>query len=170
MPLVTSQEQMEAYVKSEMLEFLETNPDSIYTMMHPRLVRCDYSKRALELVVQTKSWMRNTNDSVHGGITATLLDTVGGMVCRCFVPNNALTSTISLQVSYLDAIPLDTQLQLRATVTRPGRSIVYVRMEAFGMMEKERLYATGTAEFYVKRDMFGAAARAARGASKRETR
>lgn len=152
MPLLTDQAQMEAYVKSEMLEFLERDPDSIYTMMHPRLVRCDLATRTLEMVMHTTPWMRNTNGMVHGGVSAAVIDTVGGMACRCFAPTGALTPTVSLQVSYLDMIPIDAQLHVRAVVTRPGRSIAHVQVEAFGVEEKEHLYATGAAVYYIMKD------------------
>ncbi len=156
MPIVTDQAQMEAYVKSNMLEMVADMADAVYGMLHPRLVSCDYSKRFVEAVFHTNATMRNSNNVLHGGVTATMLDSIGGVVSRCFTPVTAISPTISMQVSYIEAIPLDVDVHVRASVIHAGRKLINVRMEAFDPEARERFYATGEAVYFIN-EMKGAA-------------
>ena len=149
MPMVTDQAQMDAYVKSNMLEMVTDMSDAVYGLLHPRLVACDFCGRSVVAVFRTTPAMRNSNNVLHGGVTATMLDSIGGVVTRCFTPAAAIAPTVSLQVSYLEAIPLDVDVHVRASVTHAGRKLLHVRSEAFDPEEPERVYATGTAVYFI---------------------
>ncbi len=150
MPVLTDQSQMEAYVESNMLEMVADMADAVYGRLHPRLVACSFEQRTVEAVFAMQPWMRNGNNVVHGGVIATMLDSIGGVVARCFTPQDAISPTVTLQVSYLYAIPIDARVHVRAGVTFPGRRLLHICTEAFDAEDGTRLYATGTAMHYIK--------------------
>lgn len=156
MPIVTDQAQMEAAIKSRFLELYADMPDAIYGMLHPRLVCCNFEQRSMEAVIQTQPWMRNVNHVVHGGIIATILDSIGGSTLYCFTPVGSTAPTVSLQISYLKPVPLDMPLHVRGTITQAGKNLLYVRTEAFHPDDPTHVYATGSGVHFIQ-SMKGAA-------------
>lgn len=150
MPVLTDQVQMEAYVKSDMREMVTNMADAIYGMMHPRLVACDFEARSVEAVFATQPWMRNGMGVVHGGMIATMLDSIGGIAARCFVPYGVVAPTVTLQTSYLRTVPIGTQVHVRANVIFPGKHILQLQTVAFDGEDSTRIFATGSAVHYVK--------------------
>jgi uncharacterized protein (TIGR00369 family) len=78
----------------------------------------------VRLRLPARSDTGNRNGSLHGGVTASLLD-VAGMVAACSIaPDAAGASTIDLAVHYL--APAREAVTIEGVVTRPGREIVFV--------------------------------------------
>lgn len=150
MPIVTDQAQMEATIKSRFLELYADMPDAIYGMLHPRLVSCSFEQRSMEAVVYTQPWMRNSNHVVHGGVIATILDSIGGATLHCFMPLGSTAPTVSLQISYLKPVPLDAPLHVRGTITQAGKNLLYVRTEAFHPDDPTHVYATGSGVHFIQ--------------------
>lgn len=141
---------MEAYLQSEMLERYADMPDAVYGMLHPRFVRCDYVNRTFEAVIHTQAWMRNGNGVMHGGVIATALDGMGGLLTRCYSPVQKISPTCNLSVSYILPVPMDAQMHVRMHVTHAGRRLLFVSGEAFLPFDgEERLCATSTATYVV---------------------
>jgi uncharacterized protein (TIGR00369 family) len=66
----------------------------------------------------------NRNGSLHGGVTASLLDVAGTLAARSVAPEATAAATIDLAVHYL--APAREGVVIEGTVTRPGREIVFV--------------------------------------------
>jgi uncharacterized protein (TIGR00369 family) len=69
----------------------------------------------------------NRSGTLHGGVTASLLDVAGTIAARSAVPDadDAGTSTIDLTIHYL-APAVDDPVVVEGVVTRRGREIVFV--------------------------------------------
>ena len=82
------------------------------------LVDCDGPTGTLTLRYQTKPWMANIWNTVHGGVTANLVDTCMGVACaaQCGV----ITPTISITINYARPVPLDAQVTVRIRTVRCG--------------------------------------------------
>lgn len=64
----------------------------------------------------------NPMGTVHGGIIATLLDSALGCAVQTVLPEGAAYTTLSLEVKYLRAVPVDAgELQATGTVVHAGR-------------------------------------------------
>ncbi len=145
-----NQRQMEAHIQSEMMEMYANLQDAVYGMLHPRFVRCDFAARTFESVIQVQSWMRNGNNVMHGGVIATVLDGMGGLLVRCYTPTNRIAPTCNLSVSYLRPIQMDAQLHVRMRATHAGNRLLFIYGEAFLPYEgEEQIHATSTATYII---------------------
>jgi uncharacterized protein (TIGR00369 family) len=85
----------------------------------------------------------NPIGSVHGGIAATLLDSVMGCAIHTMLPQGRAYSTLELKISYIRAVTLAT-----GAVTATGRVINVGRKAAFAEAtltdSSGKLYATGS--------------------------
>ena len=151
MPMITDQIQMEAYIKSDMIEMVTNMADAVYGRLHPRLVACDFTERTVEAVFAAQSWMRNGLGIVHGGVMATMLDSIGGVAARCYTPQDAVSPTVSLNVSYLNPVPLDVRVHVRAHISFAGQRLLHIQTEAFDEADASLVYATGAAVHFIKR-------------------
>jgi uncharacterized protein (TIGR00369 family) len=85
----------------------------------------------------------NPMGTVHGGIIATLLDSALGCAVQSVLPDGAAYTTLSLELKYLRAVPLDAgELLATGTVVHAGRR--QATAEARLNDESGRLLATAT--------------------------
>ena len=103
------------------------------------------------LRLEPAEWMFTFLGAVHGGITATALDTVLGSALHTTLPAGTAYATSDLQIRYLRALTPDAgSVMASATVVHAGRRYATaegrVEVEATG-----KLIATGTAGFAMLR-------------------
>lgn len=72
--------------------------------------------------------MRQLGGVLHGGITATLIDTAMAFAIRTLVPLDEATATIDLTIHYLRPHS-EGEILCTATVVRPGKRIITVSAE-----------------------------------------
>ncbi len=85
----------------------------------------------------------NPMGTVHGGIIATLLDSALGCAVQTVLPDGVAYTTLSLEVKYLRAVPVDAgELLATGTVVHAGRR--QATAEARLTDESGRLLATAT--------------------------
>ena len=77
----------------------EKNPGRMDANLNLRMSACDLEKRILEFTFIPDDWCRNPYDQVHGGITSTVFDYVGGAGSTLL--SGDLFTTIDLMVTYL---------------------------------------------------------------------
>ena len=78
----------------------------------------------VECELLTRDDMTNPMGSVHGGIAATLLDTVMGCAVHSVLPADARYTTTDLQVRYVRPVVPGTRVRARGTVVHQGRRLV----------------------------------------------
>lgn len=64
--------------------------------------------------------------AVHGGFTATLLDSACGMCTLTTLPPGKLFTTIDLAIKYMRPVPQGEEVLCESVVQRPGRSVCFV--------------------------------------------
>lgn len=118
------------------------------TLLDARFEACDYAKKTLVVSIEGKHWMANPGRMLHGGVTASVLDMVMGLLCR-YCSGGYMTPTIDMSVSYLQPAPLGKKLLVEAQVTRRGFNVCHAlgRMWAEGV--KSALLATASGSYYV---------------------
>ncbi|WP_106496457.1 PaaI family thioesterase [Lentibacillus sp. Marseille-P4043] len=89
----------------------------------------------------------NANDTLHGGVHATMLDTIIGMTIRSITKTRCMT--INLNVNYLSAIE-DGEIFARGRVLQQGYRIVTAEGELFD--KDENMLAKGVGTFKLVRD------------------
>lgn len=101
------------------------------------MVELERGKAVLRIAARDD--LRRNNGVLHGGVTASLIDTAAAFVIMTVLTPEQTTSTIDLTVHYLR--PLVTgQATARARIVRSGRQIIIAAVDVLD--EAETLVAT----------------------------
>ena len=146
---LTSQEGMERAFQ-DYLERVRTAPEITFNgMVGASLYSCDFAGREVVFQVETKPWMENPNDVVHGGVSAAMLDMTMGALCRYFT-GGGMAPTVSMQVNYLRATPVNETVLLRARLPMLGHTLCHVTAAAWVLGREDELTCTASGVYYVK--------------------
>jgi len=97
---------------------------------------------AVDAVLETSDEMTNPMHTVHGGIAATLLDTVMGCAVHTVLDEGEAYTTTDLHVRYVRAVAPGTILTATSTITHRGRRLA--TGDGRVVDEEGRLVAHGT--------------------------
>ncbi len=124
-------------------QFAETPGSPLINLLGIKPVRCGEGTSEVELIVDDRL-LRNCS-ILHGGVTATLLDTALGMAADTMAPPERLTVTAQLNINFVrPAFPGD-RLVATAGVSHAGRQSIVATGEVHG--EDGQLIGTATATF-----------------------
>jgi acyl-CoA thioesterase len=87
----------------------------------------EIGERHAEMTVTVDARHLNYFGSAHGGLLATLADTVC-FFPRPFLPSGTRVTTVNLNLNYLRAVPVGTMLVARSEVLHLGRSTASLRI------------------------------------------
>jgi len=118
-----SQKGMEEAFKTYFTEIAK-NKEIINYMIRLTFVSCDYEKKEIVLSVKPEKWMTNPYGIIHGGISATILDTALGVLCRYYA-RGKMTPSMSLNLSYIDMVWPDKPVYAVAHLSRVGSKVNY---------------------------------------------
>lgn len=141
---------MERAFRGYFVEAAEEFPEQFNTMLGAELYACDFEKSTVTLTFEPRPWMGNPMGILHGGVTASVLDMTMGLLCR-YCSNGSMTPTISMDVQYLHAGPLDKRLYVSAELTKRGMGICYARGELWAEGAEDRRIAASSGAYYVVR-------------------
>lgn len=130
-----------------LLEGFQKKIDKKYTQYIDGLIhmerKIDKEKKTCEITVPLNAVWNNSLDMVHGGITATLLDTVMGTVINAILPEGYGAVTNQLNIHYI-APGIGDSLLCKAEIIHHGSKTVVISGEAFRSDGKKIAHATGT--------------------------
>lgn len=88
----------------------------------------------------------NTNQTLHGGVTASLLDTASGMSVRTLLDETETIATVNLSINFLKP-GFSGKLTAKGRVKSKGKKMATVEAEVFD--EKNNLLANSIATFVI---------------------
>ena len=117
------------------------------------LIDCDGPAGSLTLRYQTKTWMANIWGTVHGGVTANLVDTCMGitLAAQCGV----ITPTITLTINYARPVPLDAEVIVRIRTVRCGATSGQMTAEVCLPGQPDRPLVTASGAYCTKPNNLG---------------
>ena len=96
---------------------------TINEMVQLELSSYDEEHKTIYFTSKVKKWMLNPGKMLHGGIASTLLDmAMGG--CAYTFSDAQYVPTISMNVSYINAMHEDDDMNIEAKVLRIGRDVI----------------------------------------------
>lgn len=104
----------------------------------------DIVKDAAVISIDMRDDLRQPSGVLHGGVTATLIDTAMAFAVRTRVELGEPTATIDLTVHYLRPVT-EGRITCTATLVRAGRRIFTVSAEVHN--EEGKLIATGLSTY-----------------------
>ena len=105
---------------------------------------------SLLFACRTEQSMSNPMGIVHGGVTASLVDSCMGVTCGAHV-GCTFTPTITMTVNYARPVPLDADIQVRTRTVRIGGSSGQMAAEVFPAGRPDELLATATGVYAIRR-------------------
>lgn len=104
----------------------------------------DLSPGVAKISIEMRDDLRQPSGVLHGGVTATLIDTAMAFAVRTHLPIDAATATIDLTVHYLRP-HLSGKFVCTASVVRAGKRIFTVSADVHN--EDGKLIATGISTY-----------------------
>lgn len=114
------------------------------------LVEEDGPAGSLLFACHTDASMSNPLGIVHGGVTASLVDTCMGITCSAQC-ERAVTPTVSMTVNYARPVPLDAEIRVCARTVRVGASSGQMSAEVFLADRPDEILATASGIYAVRR-------------------
>lgn len=114
------------------------------------LVDEDGTPGSLLFSCRTDQSMSNPMGIVHGGVTASLVDTCMGITCAAQC-GEVPTPTITMTVNYARPVPLDADILVRARTVRVGVTSGQMSAEVFLAERTEEILASATGVYAIRR-------------------
>lgn len=102
-----------------------------------------FDQNSCEITIPINSVIKNNLNIVHGGITATVLDTTMGVLANRQLPEGFGAVTNQLNIHYI-APGVGETLRCKSTLIHKGSTTMVIAGEAFRSDGKKIAYATGT--------------------------
>ncbi len=111
-------------------------------LMGMRLVDLREGEATFEMDMRND--LRQPSGVLHGGVTATLIDTAMAFAMRTYLPKDADAATIDLTVHYLRP-HIEGMVECKAKVVRAGKRIFTISADVFG--SEGKLIATAISTY-----------------------
>ena len=102
-----------------------------------------FTENTCEITIPIHPILNNHLDIVHGGITATVLDTAMGSLANYYLPKGFGAVTNQLNIHYI-APGIGDTLHCKAEIVHKGSKTMVISGEAYRSDGKKMAYATGT--------------------------
>jgi uncharacterized protein (TIGR00369 family) len=103
----------------------------------------NFDQNCCEITIPINSIIKNYLDIVHGGITATVLDTTMGALAKKQLPEGFSAVTNQLNIHYI-APGVGETLRCTSKIIHKGSTTMVIAGEAYRSDGKKIAYATGT--------------------------
>ena len=107
--------------------------------------------------MKVKPHHKQLHGVVHGGVLATLADTVAAIAAHTTVPKNTNIATVELKINFLEPVP-GGRIRAEGRVLRTGRNFVVTECEIFdeqGSLAAKALLTFGAARGHTMRAQHG---------------
>ena len=129
----------------DFIERVNSDPDRFCGMLAPRFIGCNADEMSIELGYTAQSWEENPLGIIHGGIVIAMMDSALGVLASAICGGKSVT--VSLQTSFLRAVYAGDRVNVCATVTYAGRSIVHCEAKAYREGAEHEPVASASAVF-----------------------
>lgn len=102
-----------------------------------------FVENTCEITIPIHPIINNNLDIVHGGITATVLDTTMGSLANYYLPKGFGAVTNQLNIHYI-APGIGETIRCKAEIVHKGSKTMVISGEAYRSDGKKMAYATGT--------------------------
>ena len=125
-------------------------PNSVGSELDFALVSCDAEKGEYVLSCKTTDWMRNVMGSLHGGMSATVVDHAMGVVANSIRMENGVGPTVQLQLTYHRPLTAGKDVLVTVRVLSVSRTMTHLTAQAVQADAPETLCVSATGIYYFK--------------------
>ena len=124
-----------------------SNDGGIMTLLAPKFIGGSAEERIACFSFPVQNWQLNPENTLHGGILATYLDTAFGITCHYFAQKE-MVCTINMQTTFLKPLFEGNNTLCTIKINSLGKNIVTMSAEA-RREHDDVLAATATATFMI---------------------
>lgn len=144
---INTPEGMEQSLRAFVKRLNAEKPNTINAMLGICFEQCCFEDKSLVLSFDIQPWMSNPSDVAHGGALGAILDTAMGSL-SFYLAGDRVTPTVSLQVSYLRPVALNSKLLVKVRATMAGRTMIHLTTDAYLGDNPGRILATAAGVYY----------------------
>lgn len=115
-----SDEEMQARLDAQLRADREATAGSVTCELLPRTAACCWSEGWAEFTFESRPWMVNLHNTVHGGAIATMFENAFSLTARAACQPGQDAGALNLQLNYLIGVPGDAPLVLKVQVQKLG--------------------------------------------------
>ena len=139
-----------ALLRRRIAQLHELAPGSVGDILHFSLLECDPEVGDYLLSCQTEDWMRNVAGTLHGGLSATILDQAMGFIPYCLRPDAGIIPTVQLSVNYHRPLIPGQEVLIKVHVVSSTKSLITLSAEAWQKENPQKLCLSGTGLYFWK--------------------
>ncbi|EIT84920.1 hypothetical protein A374_12775 [Fictibacillus macauensis ZFHKF-1] len=139
----------EAQILSNAVDSLQKKRETPYASYISSLMNMEYSlhkNETLSITIPITPFLHNTLGMVHGGLTATLMDTAMGALANITLADDEAAVTSEMKVNYTSP-GVGKALRCDASIVHKGRRSIVTEARVYG--DHEELIALSTGTFFV---------------------
>lgn len=121
---------------------------TIGDMIDCRVLGWDGEKQEATMGCRTLPWMRNFAGTLHGGISATIVDQTMGFVSNALRGGHAVVPTVQLSVSYHRPLDPGREILVKVRVESATRRFMTLTAQMWQMDAPEKLCVSATGLYY----------------------
>ncbi len=114
----------------------------------PEVTACNYTSKTASLRYAFHPWMLNCNNVMHGGSVALLMDTSMGLLSSACQDDFQPTPTVSMQITYLNPIPLSDHIMVDVKINAIKSKLVYACATMYEEHRPDIPLASAVGEYY----------------------
>ncbi len=141
---------MEQKIRDRLAAMHTSAPGSIGDILCFELLSCDETAGEYAFRCHTEFWMRNFNGTLHGGMSAAIVDQAMGFVAHCVKRGEGMAPAIELQLSYHRPLIPGEDADVTVKVRSVTRSLIRLSAEVYQAGREDRLCVTATATYFSK--------------------
>jgi len=115
---------------SEIISYIQKGPESVNTLMNPRLTGCSEKEKSITLEFPVLEWQLNPYDKMHGGLIATAFDEAFG-VFAFYLSGKKPVVSVNLTFNYLKPVPMNDAIRITVKATSLGRKLLTMSGECY---------------------------------------
>lgn len=140
---------MEELIRQGIAVTEDDAPNTIGSMLHFALESCDEGRREVAFLCRTEPWMGNVLGSLHGGISAAVIDHAMGILSNALRRREDRGPTVSLNLTYHKPLLAGEQIRVVARVLSASKHMTQLYAEAYSV-EKNVLCVSATGTYYFR--------------------
>ncbi len=141
---------MEQLIRDRLAAMHSQVPGSIGDLLGFELMSCDEAAGKYTFQCHTDSWMRNFNGTLHGGMSAAIVDQAMGFLAHCVKRGDGIAPAIELQLSYHRPLIPGEDVVVKVQVLSVTKSLIRLSSSAFRTGQEEKVCVTATATYFCK--------------------
>lgn len=143
------EESREERMYSRLQKLRSKTADCVDGILQMEMLSCDPQQNICTFRIQTQPWMKNGAGTLHGGMSATILDHSMGALLYCIKDSDAFSPTVEMQASYHRPLAPGKEILSRVRVVSRSKRLAHMAAELFQADNPEKVCASGTAIYFL---------------------